>query len=87
MQRGGAVVEFAGLHHVHLKVHDAQRAARFYETGAGMTRVAEKHDDYAGEVRERIATREGELIWEDDVLAPIVFANPLPRVRWSGHSW
>lgn len=38
------MVEFKGLHHLHLKVRDVERAARFYEKGLGLERVAVKHE-------------------------------------------
>lgn len=36
------MVKFAGLRHLHLKVEDIERAARFYEAGFGMRRFAVK---------------------------------------------
>jgi catechol 2,3-dioxygenase len=33
------MVAYNGMHHVHLKVADLERAARFYERGFGMERV------------------------------------------------
>jgi catechol 2,3-dioxygenase-like lactoylglutathione lyase family enzyme len=38
------MVKFTGLVHLHLKVADVERAARFYEAGLGMRRLAVKHD-------------------------------------------
>jgi catechol 2,3-dioxygenase-like lactoylglutathione lyase family enzyme len=38
------MVQFMGLAHLHLKVADAERSARFYEAGFGMQRLAVKHD-------------------------------------------
>jgi catechol 2,3-dioxygenase-like lactoylglutathione lyase family enzyme len=39
------MVAFTGMRHVHLKVVDVERAARFYEQGFGMERVMSKPDD------------------------------------------
>jgi catechol 2,3-dioxygenase-like lactoylglutathione lyase family enzyme len=38
------VVQFTGIGHLHLKVADVERAARFYEEGLGMRRMSVKHD-------------------------------------------
>jgi catechol 2,3-dioxygenase-like lactoylglutathione lyase family enzyme len=38
------MAHFTGIGHLHLKVADIERAARFYEKGLGMQRVAVKHD-------------------------------------------
>lgn len=38
------MVAFTGLRHVHLKVADVERAARFYEVALGMEKVLTKHD-------------------------------------------
>jgi catechol 2,3-dioxygenase-like lactoylglutathione lyase family enzyme len=38
------MVNFTGIGHLHLKVADIERSARFYERGLGMQRVAVKHE-------------------------------------------
>jgi catechol 2,3-dioxygenase-like lactoylglutathione lyase family enzyme len=38
------MAHFTGIGHLHLKVADIERAARFYEKGLRMQRVAVKHD-------------------------------------------
>ena len=38
------MVSFGGMRHIHLKVRDIERSARFYEHGFGMQRVMSKHD-------------------------------------------
>jgi catechol 2,3-dioxygenase-like lactoylglutathione lyase family enzyme len=38
------MVRFTGIGHLHLKVADIERSARFYERGLGMQRLAVKHD-------------------------------------------
>lgn len=38
------MVHFEGLRHLHLKVADIERSARFYESGFGMRRFAVKND-------------------------------------------
>jgi catechol 2,3-dioxygenase-like lactoylglutathione lyase family enzyme len=38
------MAHFTGIGHLHLKVSDIERAARFYEQGLGMQRVTVKHD-------------------------------------------
>jgi catechol 2,3-dioxygenase-like lactoylglutathione lyase family enzyme len=38
------MVRFTGIGHLHLKVADIERAARFYEEGLGMRRMSVKHD-------------------------------------------
>jgi catechol 2,3-dioxygenase-like lactoylglutathione lyase family enzyme len=38
------MAHFTGIGHLHLKVADIERAARFYEKGLGMQRIAVKHD-------------------------------------------
>jgi catechol 2,3-dioxygenase-like lactoylglutathione lyase family enzyme len=38
------MVHFTGINHLHLKVSDIERAARFYEQGLGMQRVAAKYE-------------------------------------------
>jgi catechol 2,3-dioxygenase-like lactoylglutathione lyase family enzyme len=37
------MVHFTGINHLHLKVADVEREARFYEQGLGMQRVAVKY--------------------------------------------
>jgi catechol 2,3-dioxygenase-like lactoylglutathione lyase family enzyme len=37
------MVPFTGMRHIHLKVTDVERSARFYEQGLGMERVVTKH--------------------------------------------
>ena len=38
------MVEFTGIGHLHLKVANVERAARFYEQGLGMRRMSVKHE-------------------------------------------
>ncbi|MGO9602941.1 MAG: VOC family protein [Candidatus Binataceae bacterium] len=38
------MVTFTGIGHLHLKVADVERSARFYEQGLGMRRMSVKHD-------------------------------------------
>ena len=38
------MVTFTGIGHLHLKVADVERSARFYEEGLGMRRMGMKHD-------------------------------------------
>lgn len=38
------MARFVGLAHLHLKVADIERSARFYEEGFGMRRLAVEHD-------------------------------------------
>jgi catechol 2,3-dioxygenase-like lactoylglutathione lyase family enzyme len=41
------MVKCVGLGHLHLKVADVERSARFYEQGLGMMRLAVKHEGKA----------------------------------------
>ncbi len=38
------MIEFTGIGHLHLKVADVERAARFYEQGLGTRCMSLKHD-------------------------------------------